>query len=152
MITVNPLVYKQDKRVAQQDILPRSIKGRNISNTAIAVSETTSFVPTAFGNGQTLRLTSTRTQLDEQPILVEKYWSAYIGTVIEANNIFGNSISTTGLNIRGPVEDQSRWDGTKYTAVSTLIIQNVSAGSITVTAFVREKIFVLAPKSSNSIL
>lgn len=143
-------VQRQMVRATQRDILPAVIKNRNLNQNMIVSNPQTSFASSTFTSGQTLRLTSTSTQVKSQPMVMEKYWSAYIGSVTQANNIFNGTASTAGLLIRGPVFDENRWDGNKYVSTSTLIIENVSYGSITILAFAREKIFLLADAVTTS--
>ena len=122
-------------RIGQRDILPRSVRARNLGVFIFgAESEEAS---TTMENGQQVFVTATITQNDEYEIFGHPYLSMYVGNIAVANLLpGGSSIDESQWDIIGPHFEFYKWSDTgfaKHKEITTIYVRNISAGSVTLT-------------------
>ena len=133
-------------RASQRDVLPGAIKERHLGQ-IFSITGTTSFTSIAtLGNGGEVNINFTFTHTKELDLLiVEPYLSIYIGTITGANRLpDGSGVTESEWIFTAPTFNFDEWDGSRFKAVYSVYIRNVSAGaSQVVAARVRTKFISL---------
>lgn len=136
------------RRITQRDIDPGAVKPGKLQGFIFGTETANASV--AMANADNINLSTSITQNDEYELQGNNYIALYVDSVTAANQIFpsvGDSQDITEWQITGPAYDWHDWNTSsfaKHIEYSTLNIENISAGAVTL--YIRSKWRYISPR------